>query len=1611
VLLLLAAASVAMIFGADRATAQAASSTDATASPAASTPSSGVTVSKTKTNIVSSGDGTANTGRNTLNGNASDNTGDSTQRTSPGGGSQNAVLSNTSDTRNSSSGSADLTTGDAQATGSDSTGNVAQQLNAGGGVTLTDQRAIVVNDGDAIANSGRNDVTGNASLNDADLDQRAGSDRASVLSNNARTTNQSDGSAGVKTGDADATGSRSATGVNQWANVVGNGTGGVNFTDQSARVSNAGDALANTGNNTATGNLSLNLASTDQRATSARGPPTGRLVLTNFAVTTNWSRGSASITTGAATANGNDSETTITQASNSVMKSGLAFPDQRVLVQNEGDARALTGNNAANGNASLNAVDTAQRSGVFGDTIRVRDVVASNFATTTNDSSGRASITTGEACANGNTSSTAVAQRADAVIETGFTFIDQRANLTTDGDGTADTGRNLATGNNSLNVATTDQRAGLFATPDDGAAVITARDLLAVNIADSTNRSDGSASVTTGAATACGNVTHDRIEQAAGFVNDPGFAFIDQRARINNDGDAVASTGSNRATGNDSLNAASTDQRSGAFARGGEGTDISIGTGIGIGAGGDARITLRDVTATSIATTANESNGSASISTGAAMASGNFSSSSLGQSAGVAIAGDGFAFVDQRERVTNHGDSVADTGRNAANGNTSFNDASTDQTTGAFARGGDGLGVGVGIGTGVGIGIGIGGDAVIRARDVVATGFATTRNASNGSAGIATGSATAYGNYATTAADQTAPVAIGGAGFAFVDQAARITNDGDSVASTGRNTATGNDSLNLADTTQDTGLFARGGDGTGVGIGVGFGLRGLGFGLGLGIGIGGDARMTARDVTAAGFSDTHNASDGSASITTGSATAYGNYAATTVNDGQVAAVSIGGQGFTFVDQIVRVNNDGDGTADSGRNNAVGNISDNVATTDQGTGAFVQGGDGTALGVGVGVGLGGLGLGIGIGIGVGGDAIARAQDVTAASFANTTNASNGTASITTGATTAYGNYATTAVDQNAPVAIGGAGFAFVDQVTRINNSGDAVASTGRNQATGNSSENVAATSQDSGLFANGGDGTALGVGVGFTLGGIGVGVGAGIGIGGDAITSARDVVATGFADTSSTSDGRANIATGAATAYGNYSSTAVNSGQVADVAIAGKGFTFVDQSARVTNDGDGTADTGRNTATGNDSVNLAVTDQDTGFFAVGGEGTGVGIGLGFSIGGGGIGIGVGIGIGGDATARARNVVAAATADNHNTSNGSAGIVTGAATAFGNVSASAIDQVATVDIVDTGLSFVDQRVAVVNDGDGIARTGRNQAVGNSSVNTADTSQSSGLFAEGGDGTGVGFGIGLPFGIGIGIAAGGDATVVTTGNLVATNMASNGNVSDGSASVTTGSALARGNYSATNVVQAVHDPALLEFTDQAIAISNEADATADSGNNTARGNTSVNDTTVDHEVGTFATGGEADATAIAFLIPLVLELDFPGSATIRGTGNSVQANFSDTTNASNGSSSIRTGAAEAFGSVAVTSACSGRNVDVDCPVATLPRIVPPPPPPPCPCVHMHELVPVPVPPVPVPRRPVPNVAQLPVTGGPLAAQAVIGLLLVALGSLLRRRKAQLA
>jgi hypothetical protein len=170
---------------------------------------------------------------------------------------------------------------------------------------LNDQEVEVVNEGWASANSGFNEVIGNASDNDASTDQSATDDDQLDGSQTTTASNDSDGSADLTTGAATAAGNASETSVSQ------TNTPGTPVTDddaiinrQSVYVGNYGMAEANTGGNTAVGNASTNTVYTSQSTASGS---------TVTATVSNGSTGSATASTGSATASGNVSSTTVTQ--------------------------------------------------------------------------------------------------------------------------------------------------------------------------------------------------------------------------------------------------------------------------------------------------------------------------------------------------------------------------------------------------------------------------------------------------------------------------------------------------------------------------------------------------------------------------------------------------------------------------------------------------------------------------------------------------------------------------------------------------------------------------------------------------------------------------------------------------------------------------------------------------------------------------------------------------------------------------------------------------------------------------------------------------------------------------------------------------------------------------------------------------------------------------------------------------------------------------------------------------------------------------------------------------------------------------------------------------
>jgi hypothetical protein len=340
------------------------------------------------------------------------------------------------------------------------------------------QHSDVTNVGGSFANSGGNVAIGNASTNVAANGQVAG---GLLASNQASANNQSNGTATITTGEAKAVGNESTTQVAQATDGNDDPGGGLVLVIQDADVTNAGVGISNTGGNVAVGNASLNVAANGQLALGG--------VASNNGSASNESNGTANITTGAASAQGNTSATKVNQAASAADGTGLGIFVQDSDVLNLGVAVANSGGNLALGNVSGNFAGNGQ--GAFG-------LIASNNGSATNSSNGSATIRTGAASAQGNTSTTNVDQgiKADPA---GLTVAIQSAPVLNAGLGFANSGFNGALGNGSLNAA-------ILAQVSFG--------LLASNTSDIDNLSNGFATVLTGTATGAGNQAVTNVKQS-----------------------------------------------------------------------------------------------------------------------------------------------------------------------------------------------------------------------------------------------------------------------------------------------------------------------------------------------------------------------------------------------------------------------------------------------------------------------------------------------------------------------------------------------------------------------------------------------------------------------------------------------------------------------------------------------------------------------------------------------------------------------------------------------------------------------------------------------------------------------------------------------------------------------------------------------------------------------------------------------------------------------------------------------------------------------------------------------------------------------------------------
>ena len=274
---------------------------------------------------------------------------------------------------------------------------------------------------------------------------------------------------------------------------------------QGGGVSNSGDATAGTGGNSAVGNQSANTA-----AASNTGTVTGLLgnllgINLSLGAPQNTSNGTAAVTTGPATAAGNNSSGAVNQANGGGgRRSGAS---QSGSVSNAGSADANTGGNSAVGNQSTNVASTTQN--ITGGLLGIGVVIGGP----TNVSNGTATINTGEAAATGNVADGSVTQGNGGGghvpfglgpgLGSGFCsrVSHQVADVSNQGSASADTGNNEAVGNASTNTATS------------GGALSGGILGLDLTLGGPSNTSDGTASVNTGTATAVGNESTGRVVQ------------------------------------------------------------------------------------------------------------------------------------------------------------------------------------------------------------------------------------------------------------------------------------------------------------------------------------------------------------------------------------------------------------------------------------------------------------------------------------------------------------------------------------------------------------------------------------------------------------------------------------------------------------------------------------------------------------------------------------------------------------------------------------------------------------------------------------------------------------------------------------------------------------------------------------------------------------------------------------------------------------------------------------------------------------------------------------------------------------------------------------------
>jgi LPXTG-motif cell wall-anchored protein len=340
-----------------------------------------------------------------------DTNGTSVANTGANTGASTAAAGTPAPTGNSATG--DVTTGGSTATGTDSTSTIGQQVDVHqseqGTVDIL-QIALIVNVGVAHSNSGNN-LVGAAGT---------GSPSIGMIKST------------IKTGNAGAIGDSARTGIKQAA-LVGNGE----QSNQNAMVVNVGIAVGNSGLNITIGTLGSNGSSQSGQSV-AVGTTSGQVI------------------TGSANAIGDQSKSRIRQlAGGDASGTAVLTIDQRAIIVNFGTALANSG-----GNFALASFDPSQLSSEEAEIVQaVLLALSPLFASDPTGSSAAGStlakVTTGNAQAIGNASTTDVSQSAVGHVSgDNSASSTQRATVGNLGLALANTGFNGALGGLSLNGLT-----------------------------------------------------------------------------------------------------------------------------------------------------------------------------------------------------------------------------------------------------------------------------------------------------------------------------------------------------------------------------------------------------------------------------------------------------------------------------------------------------------------------------------------------------------------------------------------------------------------------------------------------------------------------------------------------------------------------------------------------------------------------------------------------------------------------------------------------------------------------------------------------------------------------------------------------------------------------------------------------------------------------------------------------------------------------------------------------------------------------------------------------------------------------------------------------------